>query len=139
MSRRSCVLVATLAVILSGCSSSGTEHPSSTASAQHSSSAVSSSTSAPPQPTDVVLNIRISDGKVTPTNAHWAAKIGEPITLKVDSDVADEIHVHSVPDHSFEVKAEPGQTFQFTVDVPGNVEIELHRLDRTVGTLQVRP
>lgn len=139
MSHRSFVLVAALAVALSGCSSSGTEHPATSASSQHSSSPASSSTSAPPQPTAVVLTIQISDGKVAPTNAHWAAKIGEPITLQVDSDVADQIHVHSVPDHSFDVKAEPDQTFQFTVDVPGNVEVELHKLDRTVGTIQVRP
>lgn len=139
MRQRPFVLVTALALTLSGCSSSGTEHPSSSASSSRSSSAVSAPTSTPPQPTDVVLNIRISNGKVTPTNAQWAAKIKEPITLKVSSDVADEIHVHSVPDHAFDLKAEPDQTFQFTVDVPGNVEIELHKLDRTVGTIQVRP
>lgn len=138
MSRRF-VVVLSLVLVLVGCGSSKTEHPSSSASSSSSAKSSSSPTSVPPQPTDVVLTIRIADGKVTPTNAEWAAKIGEPITLNVTSDVVDEIHVHSVPDHSFEVKAEPNQTFQFTVDVPGNVEVELHKLDRTVGTVHVRP
>jgi hypothetical protein len=47
--------------------------------------------------------------------------------------------VHSSPDHEFEVAAAPNQTFSFTVEVPGSVEIELHKLDRTVATLQVQP
>jgi hypothetical protein len=44
-----------------------------------------------------------------------------------------------VPDHKFEIAAAPNQTFQFTVDVPGNVDVELHHLDRTIATIQVRP
>jgi hypothetical protein len=31
------------------------------------------------------------------------------------------------------------QSFEFTVDVPGRVEVELHELHRTVVTIQVRP
>jgi hypothetical protein len=37
------------------------------------------------------------------------------------------------------VAAVADQTFQFSVDVPGNVDVELHHLDRTVATIQVRP
>jgi hypothetical protein len=36
------------------------------------------------------------------------------------------------------VAAKPDQTFQFSVDVPGQVEVELHKLDRTVATIQVQ-
>ena len=57
----------------------------------------------------------------------------------MSSDAADELHVHSVPDHKFQVAAVADQTFQFSVDVPGNVDVELHHLDRTVATIQVRP
>ncbi len=63
----------------------------------------------------------------------------KPITLHVTSDATDELHVHSVPDHKFHVKAAPNQTFEFHVDIPGNVEVELHHLDRTIATIQVRP
>jgi hypothetical protein len=47
--------------------------------------------------------------------------------------------VHSVPDHTFQVAATANQTFQFSVGVPGNVDVELHHLDRTIATIQVRP
>ena len=47
--------------------------------------------------------------------------------------------MHSVPDHKFAVAAAPNQTFAFSVDVPGNVEIELHHLKRTIATIQVQP
>src|ERR1700676_948229 len=67
------------------------------------------------------VDITIAGGTVTPTNAQLQAKVGQPITLRVSSDAADELHVHSVPDHTFTVEPRPDQTFQFTVDVPGRV------------------
>lgn len=85
------------------------------------------------------ITVTIAKGQVTPTNATLQAKVHQPVTLKVTSDATDELHVHSVPDHKFEVAAAPNQTFQFSVDVPGNVEVELHHLDRTIATIQVQP
>jgi hypothetical protein len=85
------------------------------------------------------VDVTIAHGQVTPANATLQASVREPITLHVTSDAADELHVHSVPDHKFEVAAAANQTFQFSVDVPGNVDVELHHLDRTVATIQVRP
>jgi hypothetical protein len=90
-------------------------------------------------PAGLVVTITISNGTVSPTNASLQAKVGQPIVLRVNSDAADELHVHSVPEHSFRVQGSRGQTFQFTVDVPGSVEVELHHLQRTVATIQVRP
>lgn len=75
---------------------------------------------------------------VTPLNAQFDATVGQPITLRVDSDVAEELHVHSVPEHEYEVLPKPGQVFTFSVDVPGQVAIELHHADKTVATLIVR-
>lgn len=91
----------------------------------------------PAGPLDV--NVTITKGQVTPTNATLQAKVKQLITFHVTSDVTDELHVHSVPDHKFEIAAVPNQTFQFSVDVPGNVEVELHHLDRTIATIQVQP
>jgi heme/copper-type cytochrome/quinol oxidase subunit 2 len=96
------------------------------------------STNQPPAAA-VVLDVTIAKGQVTPTNATLGAKVGQPITLRVTSDATDEMHVHSSPDHKFQVAAAPNQTFQFNVDVPGNVEVELHHLDRTIATIQVQP
>lgn len=89
-------------------------------------------------PSRLTIDVAIAGGNVTPTNAQLQGKVGEPIVLNVTSDVADELHVHSVPDHTFTVEAKPNQRFQFTVDVPGNVEIELHELNRVVASVQVQ-
>jgi heme/copper-type cytochrome/quinol oxidase subunit 2 len=93
----------------------------------------------PPPAAALVVDVTIAKGQVTPTNATLQAKVGQPITFRVTSDAADELHVHSVPDHKFPVAAAPNQTFQFIVDVPGNVEVELHHLDLTIATIQVQP
>jgi hypothetical protein len=85
------------------------------------------------------VDITIAHGQVTPANATLQATVHQPITLHVTSDATDELHVHSVPDHKFEVAAAANQTFQFSVDVPSSVEVELHHLDRTVATIHVHP
>jgi hypothetical protein len=36
-----------------------------------------------------------------------------------------------------EASCEPA--YRLTVDVPGSVEVELHKLDKTVATIQVQP
>lgn len=86
-----------------------------------------------------VVDIGIADGVVTPTNGEAKGQVGKPIVLRVSSDVQDSLHVHSVPEHTFQVEPRPDQEFEFTVDVPGQVDIELHDLNRTVVTIQVRP
>jgi hypothetical protein len=86
-----------------------------------------------------VVDVTIAKGQVTPTNATLHAKVHQQITLRVSSDAPDELHVHSTPDHKFPIVAASNQTFQFSVDVPGNVEVELHHLDRTIATIQVQP
>lgn len=95
--------------------------------------------SKPPGSAGLTVDIVIAHGQVTPANATLQVTVKQPITLHVTSDVADELHVHSVPDHKFEVAAAANQTFQFSVDVPGSVDVELHHLDRTVATIHVNP
>ena len=92
-----------------------------------------------PAPNNLTVTVTIAKGQVNPVNATLQARVNQPITFRVTSDAADELHVHSVPDHEFKIAAAPDQTFQFSVDVPGNVEVELHHLDRTIATIQVRP
>jgi hypothetical protein len=108
------------------------------AEAPTSSSASSSTTETQAPPEQLVIDVTIKGGKVTPTNEQLQASVGEPIVLRVDSDATDELHVHSTPEHSFDVGIGPAQSFQFTVSVPGRVDVELHDLHATVATIQVR-
>ncbi|MEV0245645.1 hypothetical protein AB0H76_03540 [Nocardia sp. NPDC050712] len=104
-------------------------------------SGCSSTTEEPPATTggETTVAIRIAGRTVQPTNGRAEARVGQPIVLKVDSDTADELHVHSDPAHTFAVEPRAGQEFRFTVTVPGQVEVELHEAGKTVTTLQVRP
>jgi sporulation-control protein spo0M len=90
-------------------------------------------------PNRLLIDVTIKGGEVNPTNQQLQAKVNEAIVVKVDSDAADELHVHSSPDHTFKVEAKPMQQFQFTVAVPGNVDIELHQLGKTIATVSVQP
>jgi hypothetical protein len=101
--------------------------------------ACAGSPSKPATAAGLAVDVTIANGQVTPTNATLQAKVKEQITLHVTSDATDELHVHSVPDHKFEVAAAPNQTFQFSVDVPGKVDVELHHLKRTIATIQIQP
>jgi PBP1b-binding outer membrane lipoprotein LpoB len=129
------------ALITAGC---GGSTSSDTATSGSSAPATPSSTAAPQMsdqqepPTRLVIDVTIKGGEVTPTNAQFDANAKEPIVVRVNSDVADQLHVHSNPEHTFDIEPKNGQSFQFTVDVPGNVDIELHQLNRTVATVTVR-
>lgn len=128
-----------VALVGSGCGSTATPALESTAaeSAPSMTSAAVAPT-APPQ-AGTLVTVTIAGGAVAPTNAEATAVAGQPIVLEVNSDAPDSIHVHSVPEHVFEVQARPGQRFEFTVDVPGKVDVELHELNRTIVTITVRP
>lgn len=116
-----------------GCSSS-TEEPADRPAA----------TAAPPlsdqqaAPERVVIDVTISGGQVTPVNQQVRAAVKQPIIIRVTSDAEDELHVHASPEHTFAVKPEPLQSFQFEVEVPGKVDVELHDLNRVVATITVQ-
>lgn len=106
---------------------------------QQSTTAREATASGAARPSNLVIDVTIAGGVVSPANAELTAVAGEPITLVVNSDKADEIHVHSIPDHSFAVAAQQNQKFEFAATVPGRVEVELHGLDRTIAIIQVKP
>ncbi|OBA96097.1 hypothetical protein A5662_18320 [Mycobacteriaceae bacterium 1482268.1] len=135
------VVLAVGALLLAGCGGGGGSENAQGSSAAPPNSTVNPSdmqnNQAPPD--RLLIDVAIKGGQVDPTNAQLQAKVNEPIVVKVNSDVADELHVHSTPDHKFNVEAKPAQQFQFSVNVPGNVDIELHHLHKTIATVQVQP
>lgn len=90
------------------------------------------------KPGPVVLDVTIIDGQVTPRGARVNLKTGQPLTLAVHSDSADELHIHTDPEQEFEVKARGNQRFTFSVDQPGRVVVELHQRDVVIAELLVR-
>ena len=86
----------------------------------------------------VIIDIFEDNGKITPDDAKVVkVGVGQDIQLNVTSDADDEIHVHSDPEHEFEVKAGEDQSFTFSIDSPGKYAVESHELEVTLVKLQV--
>jgi hypothetical protein len=93
---------------------------------------------APAKP--VTVTITEKDGAISPDDGHIVdVHKGQQVQIVVTTDTADEIHVHSVPEHEFEVRA--GASAErlppFFLSTPGRFVVESHGLDLTLVTLQV--
>jgi sporulation-control protein spo0M len=128
--------VAAAALLLAGCGSGERGNPPDSSGPPTIDPSAMTDAQAPPE--QLVVDVTIKGGSVTPTNEQLQAEVNEPIVIRVDSDATDELHVHSTPEHSFDIAVGPAQRFQFTVTVPGRVDVELHQLHTTVATIQVR-
>lgn len=129
-------ILAVTAVLTAACG--GTNNSQSASSAAPSTVNPSDMSNNQAPPSRLLIDVNIKGGEVTPTNAQLQATVKEQIVIRVNSDAEDEVHVHSNPEHTFKVEAKPMQSFQFTVDVPGKVDIELHHLNKTVATITVQ-
>jgi hypothetical protein len=128
------------ALITAGCGgSNGTDNASDTAStSQPSTASPSDMSNEQAPPARLVIDVGIKGGTVTPTNQELQAAVKQQIVIRVNSDADDELHVHSTPEHTFNVAAKPMQSFLFTADVPGKVDVELHKLNKIIATIQVQ-
>ena len=87
----------------------------------------------------VVVDIAVKDGKVTPQGERVDVTVGQEVTLHITSDTDEAIHVHSEPEHEYEVGRGDDIEKSFTIDTPGQVAVEAHHLDLTIVQLVVRP
>ena len=134
------MILTAAAIITAGCGgSNGSDSASGSPSgSQPSSVSPSDMPNDQAPPTRLVIDVTLKGGEVTPTNEQLQAAVKEQIVIRVNSDAPDELHVHSTPEHTYKVEAKPMQSFQFTVDVPGKVDVELHQLGKTIATIQVQ-
>jgi hypothetical protein len=100
-------------------------------------------TSAPPaaggdDPGDGVIEVTISGGNVVGGVRRETVKQGSQVTLRVTSDVADEVHLHT---YDLKVDLVPGQSadLTFLAKVAGVFEVELEKRGKKVLELEVRP
>lgn len=84
----------------------------------------------------ITIAVTLKDGTVTPNGERVKAKVGSPITLKIDADKAGEIHVHSTPEQHIEFPR-GHSTKRLTIKQPGIVDVEDHALDKVIVQLQV--
>lgn len=83
-----------------------------------------------------LVTVAVQGGRVDGPGRQRVA-LNDTVTLRVTSDVADEVHVHA-----YEKKAPvgPGQPAEitFVASIPGVFEIELEQAHRLLMTLEVR-
>lgn len=83
-----------------------------------------------------VLSVSVRGGSVEGASRQRAT-LNQPVTVRVSSDVADEVHVHGY-DETFEVAAGRTGETTFVADIPGVFEVEFERSQKLLFTLEVR-
>lgn len=129
---------AVLVLGLTACGNDDTDGADATPSATTTASTTSSATA--PASEGVTVDIDVAaDGTVTPQGKRVEVKVGEKVTLHVTAAADEEIHVHSDPEHEYEVAAGDEISESFTIDTPGQVAVEAHHADAVIAQLVVRP
>jgi hypothetical protein len=85
---------------------------------------VSAGPTTSPATAATVLGVTVRGGSVVEGASRQRARLGQPVTVRVTSDVADEVHVHGY-DLTAEVAAGGTAELTFTADLPGVYEVEL--------------
>jgi heme/copper-type cytochrome/quinol oxidase subunit 2 len=84
-----------------------------------------------------LIEIKVTGDQVETAERRVTVATGEKVRIRVQSDVADEVHVHS---YDLKKDVAPGKpaVIEFTADVPGSFEVELEEAHRKLIDLQVR-
>ena len=89
-------------------------------------------------PGDGVIELTITGGNVEGGARREPVKQGAQVTIRVTSDAADELHVHT---YDLKLDLVPGQSadLTFLARIPGVFEVELEERRTKVLELEVRP
>lgn len=133
------------AVALTGCGNSATGTPSADGpdAAQSSVSARTPTAESPSEGAsegasddDDAVEIEIHGDNASPNGKRIKVRAGETVTLKIESDRAGELHVHSTREQELEFGT--GETtLELTIDTPGVVDVEDHESGIVLIQLEV--
>ena len=87
--------------------------------------------------TGTVLSVTVRGGSVVEGGSRQRATLNQPVTIRVTSDVADEVHVHGY-EKKFPVAAGQRGEVTFVANIPGVFEVEFERSHKLLFTLEVR-
>ncbi|MCA1190151.1 hypothetical protein LCD36_27420 [Saccharopolyspora sp. 6T] len=85
----------------------------------------------------VVIDAEVAGGQVRTGTARVPVPLGSQVRYQVRSDQPDEAHVHGFDEA---VQLTPGRAgvIEFTADMPGVFEVELHHSGLSLPSLEVR-
>ena len=84
-----------------------------------------------------VLAVTVRGGSVVEGASRQRATLGQSVTVRVTSDVADEVHVHGY-DKTIPVAAGRTAEVTFVANIPGVFEVEFEKSHKVLFTLEVR-
>ncbi len=84
-----------------------------------------------------VLSVTVRGGSVVDGAARQRATVNQPVTIRVTSDAADEVHVHGY-DKKFNVAAGRTGEITFVANIGGVFEVEFEKSHKLLFTLEVR-
>lgn len=135
VARRSCVLVLSVSVVLAACGDSDEEagdrttttDTSTTTTPEQSEPASQDGASGESDPSvagGTVFDVVVAGGEVSSGGGRRSVELGDTVTVRVTSDVADSIHLHG---YDVEVELPAGQAaeLRFEATIPGVFEVEL--------------
>lgn len=96
----------------------------------------SSSPSTPARSTRTLIDLTATGGHVDGGVRRKEVALGSTVTVRVTSDVAEEIHVHGYDRKQDLQPGKPGEV-TFTADIPGVFEVELERAGHKLVELAV--
>ena len=128
------------AVVLAACAG-GTGATTTTASPTSPTTAPDPSPSPPPvstAPQQRTVEVTVRDGAVEGGPRRERFRVNEQATIRVRSDVSDEVHLHGY-DQRVDVEAGGTTTLEFVASIPGVFEMELEHRRLKLLELEVRP
>lgn len=143
---RVCALAAAIVVVLSACAANDgtptvTSTPATTLAAppEVASTSSSSTTIGPTTTTEAVrvIEVTFAGGQVVGGAQRTTVRLGERVRIRVTSDVADQIHVHTYDVKAAVAPDQPAQV-DLVASVPGRHEVELEKKRRPLLVLEVR-
>jgi hypothetical protein len=90
-----------------------------------------------PESGGTVLAVTVRGGSVVEGGSRQRATVNQPVTIRVTSDVADEVHVHGY-NKTFQVAAGQRGEVTFVANIPGVFEVEFEKSGKLLFTLEVR-
>lgn len=140
--RRLILLASVLTLLVAACGSgssttAATGATTTTSSSSTTTETISGTTTATTANIEVP-RIKVEDGVKTEGVDTISVRVGETVRFEVESDVADEIHVHGY-DISFETTPDEEVLVEFVADATGIFEVELERLAVHLVDIEVTP
>lgn len=89
-------------------------------------------------PASKAFDFVVRDGKRVSGPAALQVRQGDQVTLRIESNANDELHVHGY-DLKLRLKAGEAATLEFAAARSGRFELELHRRHTELGALEVYP